>query len=187
LNVEQSYAHSILERALAVLRSGDASLRGALDELPAPIYVTDAEGLITYYNPACIAMAGRTPQLGQDRWCVTWKLYTDDGSFLPHDECPMAAAIRSRAPVRNVSAFAERPDGSRVKFIPFPTPLFDEHGNFVGAVNLLLDPDSEDQSEYFRAQAARCRRLTHLVSDPFMQERLASLADAYESQVRARN
>ena len=51
----------------------------------------------------------------------------------------MAQAIRERQPVRDAVAIAERPDGSRAAFRPYPTPLFDEHGNFTGAVNMLID------------------------------------------------
>jgi hypothetical protein len=40
-------------------------LCAALSELSAQFYVTDAEGLITYYNLACIALAGGTPILGE--------------------------------------------------------------------------------------------------------------------------
>ena len=126
-----------------VLNNGDRSLLGALDALPAPIYVTDTDGVITYYNPACIAFAGRVPALGLDRWCVTWKLFTEDGAFLPHDKCPMAEAIRTQTPVRGVSALAERPDGTRLNFVPFPTPLFDAQGRFIGAVNMLIDVTAE--------------------------------------------
>jgi hypothetical protein len=34
---------------------------------------------------------------------------------------------------------AERPDGSRVPFIPYPTPFFDALGNVTGAMNFLVD------------------------------------------------
>jgi hypothetical protein len=78
-------ADAILVQTLHVLDNEDRSLLvGALDELPAPIDVTDADGVITH-NPACLAFAGRVPAVGRDRWCVTWKLYTEDGAFLPHD------------------------------------------------------------------------------------------------------
>ena len=70
MNISLAAVDAILARTLDVLNNGDRSLLGALDELPAPIYVTDADGVITYYNPACIAFAGRVPALGQDRWCV---------------------------------------------------------------------------------------------------------------------
>ena len=84
-----------------------------LDALPAPIYTTDAEGAVTYWNRACVELAGRDPQLGRDRWCVTWQLYTTTGDPLPHDECPMAARDPATArPIRDTVAIAERPDGT---------------------------------------------------------------------------
>src|SRR5665213_217754 len=87
----------VLSAALDALREKqDDELKAALDQLPAPIYVTDAEGFITYFNPSCVGFAGRTPAIGKDQWCVTWKLYTDDGKFLPHDSCPMADAIKAK-------------------------------------------------------------------------------------------
>ena len=98
MNISLATADGILARALDVLNNGDLSLLGAIDELPAPIYVTDADGVITYYNPACIAFAGRVPTLGRDRWCVTWRLFTEDGAFLPHGKCPMADASLRRLP-----------------------------------------------------------------------------------------
>jgi hypothetical protein len=51
----------------------------------------------------------------------------------------MAVAIRERRSIRGAEAIAERPDGTRINFVPYPTPLFDEDGNLAAAVNLLLD------------------------------------------------
>jgi PAS domain S-box-containing protein len=112
--------------------------RDLLNALPAAIYTTDAEGRITFYNEAAVHFAGRQPALGE-QWCVTWRLFNLDGSPLPHDECPMAIAIRERRPVRGAEAVAERPDGSRITFTPYPTPLLDAAGRMVGAVNMLVD------------------------------------------------
>jgi PAS domain-containing protein len=76
MNISLAAANGILTRTLHVLKTGDRSLLAALDELPVAIYVTDADGVITYYNPAGIAFAGRVPALGQDRWCVSYTLKT---------------------------------------------------------------------------------------------------------------
>ncbi|MBL6653347.1 MAG: hypothetical protein ISP49_17250 [Reyranella sp.] len=65
-----------------------------MQQLPAALYVTDRDGRITWYNKACIDLAGRTPEVKVDCWCVTWKLLTDRGEPSPHDQCPMALAIR---------------------------------------------------------------------------------------------
>jgi PAS domain S-box-containing protein len=129
-------------------------LREAIDALPIAIYATDARGRITYYNQAAVEMAGRRPELGRDEWCVTWRLFRPDGTPLPHDQCPMAVALKEQRPVRGVEAIAERPDGSRVRFMPYPTPLFDRSGRLRGAVNLLLDTTERHQAEIESAHLA---------------------------------
>jgi PAS domain-containing protein len=41
----------LVERALGAAAEGARSLRRALDQLQAAIYVTDEDGVITYFNP----------------------------------------------------------------------------------------------------------------------------------------
>lgn len=113
--------------------------RKILDELPAAVYTTDAQGRISYFNESAVELWGRRPLLGQSEWCGSWILYWPDGTPMAHDECPMAIAVKEKRPVRGMEAIAERPDGRRVPFIPFPTPLFDNDGELIGAVNLLVD------------------------------------------------
>src|SRR5687768_5083251 len=89
-----------LESVIAAARQGkslpdiERRFRDMIDALPATIYTTDAKGRLTHFNPACVAFSGRTPDLGSDQWCVTWKMYHPDGRPMPHDECPMAIALR---------------------------------------------------------------------------------------------
>jgi PAS domain S-box-containing protein len=129
-------------------------LRTILEALPAAIYTTDAQGRITSFNEEAVRFSGRVPQLGSDSWCISWKLYWPDGTPLPHDQCPMAVALREGRPVRGVAAIAERPDGTRVHFMPYPTPLKDASGKLIGAVNMLVDITEQAQSEETRARLA---------------------------------
>jgi PAS domain S-box-containing protein len=126
---------------------GEQYIRDLIEALPAAIYMTDAQGRITYYNEAAVALAGRRPALGQDRWCVTWRLYQPDGTLLPHDRCPMAIALKENRPVRGVEAVAERPNGTRVSFMPFPTPLHDASGALVGGLNMLVETTYHGRAE----------------------------------------
>lgn len=178
-------AETILERAVSAVQAGDRPLLEALDGLPAALYVTDADGLVTYFNPACIDFTGRRPEVGRDRWCVTWKLYTNDGEVLPHDQCPMAVSIRTRRPIRGVTAVAARPDGTRVNFRPYPTPIFDRDGAFVGAVNMLIDVTDEMQAAELRSQVSRCRRLAFAVDDREAAATLNRMAEEYEAKANA--
>jgi PAS domain S-box-containing protein len=126
--------------------SHERRFRDLLQALPAAIYTTDASGRITFFNRACIDFAGRTPKIGE-MWCVTWKLFLPDGTPLPHEDCPMAVALKENRPVRDVEAVAERPDGSRICFMPYPTPLRDDRGRLIGAVNMLVDITTRKQAE----------------------------------------
>ena len=169
---------SILESALSALATGP-ECQALLDELPVPIYTTDATGAVTYWNLACIDFAGRVPQLGSDRWCVTWQLYTMSGEPLAHEDCPMAVAVRERRAVREEIAIAERPDGSRVAFRPYPTPLFDADGALTGAVNMLIDITGE-QSNLLHEQAERCRRLAGATYDRATSKVLGTMAEDFD-------
>lgn len=136
------------------LRERETHLREVLEALPAAVYTTDAQGRINFFNKAAVDLAGRTPQIG-DEWCVTWRLYRPDGSYLPHDECPMAIALKEARPIRGEEAVAERPDGTRIPFCPYPTPLHDTEGKLIGAVNMLVDiSDSKKAHEYADRLAA---------------------------------
>lgn len=182
MNEVNATAEGMLSAAIQAARAAEADSLGALDELPAAIYLTDRDGHLTYYNPACVDLAGRRPTVGQDSWCVTWKIYTDDGEFLPHDQCPMAVAIKEKRPVRGVTAVAERPDGSRVNFLPFPTPILDDEGNLVGGVNLLLDITRQKRTQQLWEQVDRCRRLARATTDQHVADVLTEMASEYEEQ-----
>ena len=151
-SIERS--EDLLRAAGAGLLRGDTHFRHVLDLLPAAVYITNAAGLITYYNEAAAALWGHYPQLGVGEWCGSWKLYWPDGRPLPHDECPMALALREKRPIRGMEAVAERPDGVRVPFIPYPTPLYDELGELTGAVNMLVDITDRKRAEYYAQRLA---------------------------------
>jgi PAS domain S-box-containing protein len=117
----------------------------AIEAPPAAIYMTDSEARLTFYNGAAAEPWGRPPELGESKFCGSWKLYWPDGTPLPHDECPMA--LHQKRPIRGMEAVAEGPDGTRVPFIPYPTPLFDASGRLTGAVNMLVNISERKQVE----------------------------------------
>jgi PAS domain S-box-containing protein len=123
-----------------------------IQALPAAIYTTDAEGRITSYNDAAAALWGCRPEIGKSEFCGSWKLYWPDGRPLPHDACPMALALKQKRPIRGMEAIAERPDGSRVPFVPYPTPLFDTSGALIGAINMLVEISEHKRAEQALAQ-----------------------------------
>lgn len=177
-------AESYLDQAIDALASPGDACAAALNALPVPIYTTDAEGQITFWNKACVEFAGREPELGKDKWCVTWRIHTIDDDFLPHDRCPMAVAVKEQRAVRGDVAIAQRPDGTRRAFMPYPTPLYDEGGRLVGAVNMLIDV-SEEQASALAAQADHCNRLSDSICDARATRILRDMADGYDRNAKA--
>lgn len=176
-------AEKIVSTAVTALKSGDG-WRSALDDIALPVYATDEQGFVTYWNRACVDFAGREPEPGRDRWCVTWKLYTTNGDPLPHDACPMAEAIKSKEVIRGKVAIAMRPDGKRRAFRPYPTPVLDESGEVTGAVNLLVDVSAE-QADVLAEQASRCRRLSQSTTDRRAARILSDMAKYYSGTAAA--
>lgn len=127
--------------------SADAASRGGehithaklLVALGVAVYMTDAAGVITEYNDEAAELWGRRPEVGKDAWCGSLRLYSPDGTPLPHGECPMAITLKENRATRGGEAIAERPDGTRVYFLAYPSPLRDGAGTLIGAVNVLVD------------------------------------------------
>src|SRR3954452_9049574 len=69
-----------LESVNSESRDSERRFRQMIDVLPVAIYTTDAWGRLTHFNPACVELSGRHPELGTDQWCVSWKLYHPDGT-----------------------------------------------------------------------------------------------------------
>jgi PAS domain S-box-containing protein len=156
----------------------DGYLRTILDGLPAAIYVTDALGRITYFNAAAATLWGHRPIVGTSEWCGSWKLFRPDGRVLPHGKCPMAIAIKERRSVRGMEAIAERPDGTRVHFEPYPTPLFDASGVLVGAVNLLIDVTDRKQAEELKQ---RLSSIVQFSDDAIVSKNLNSIIESWNA------
>jgi PAS domain S-box-containing protein len=144
-------------------REGERQFRELLEAVPAAVYTTDVAGRLTFYNAAAAEFWGRWPALGDEKWCGSWRLYWPDGQAMAHEECPMALALKQNRPVRGTEAMAERPDGSRVPFIPYPTPLRDAAGNLVGAVNMLVDITERKRAE--AQQRTLINELNHRVKN----------------------
>lgn len=177
-------------------RDSERRYRDLLESLGVAVYTTDAHGRITFFNEEAVSLWGRRPQLGEERWCGSHRLFWSDGAPMPHEDCPMAMAIRGRSAVRGYDAIAERPDGSRANFIPYPTPIFNETGQLTGAVNVLVDVTGlkraetslEEKEAALLSALADKERLLRARNDTIRQHertqsQLASMIEASEALI----
>jgi PAS domain S-box-containing protein len=150
---EQKQYKELLETKQRLAQS-ESRFRNLVFALPAAVYTTDREGRITLFNDQAAALWGRRPDLGKDLWCGSWRIFQPDGTPLPHDQCPMAAALHEGRSVRGQEIVVERPDGTRVCVLPYPEPLRDASGEILGAVNMLVDITDRKRAEEARSRLA---------------------------------
>ena len=124
--------------------------RTLFDLAPIAVYCCDGSGVIQEYNHRAAELWGRKPAPGDtdERFCGSFKLYRPDGSYMPHEQCPMGDVLCGKLPgVHDAEVHIERPDGSRVIVIVNIAPLMDEQGEIRGAINCFYDVTERKRME----------------------------------------
>ena len=156
------------------LREREERYRKLFDLGPIAVYSCDASGVICEYNKRAAELWGRKPEPGDtdERFCGSFKLFRRDGTFMPHEQCPMADVLCGRiGGTYDAEVVIERPDGSRVIVIVNIAPLVGERGEITGAINCFYDVTERNQTEEKLLQA---------------KEQLTDQADMLERIVKAR-
>ena len=107
--------------------------REILSAIPAAIYTTDAHGYLTYYNERAAELWGYRPEIGKQRWCGTFKIFLMDETPVPHDQCPMATAIRTGKPVYGIEAIGSVRMAAACHALYFPLPCSTRAGRSSAA------------------------------------------------------
>ena len=124
---------------------------------PVAVYSIDASGVIQEFNRVAAELWGREPALGDtdERFCGSFKLFRPDGSFMPHEQCPMAQVVSGEIlEARDAEVLIERPDGSRITVIVNIRPLKGSNGEIAGAINCFYDITERFRIERKRQQQA---------------------------------
>jgi two-component system, chemotaxis family, CheB/CheR fusion protein len=130
------------KRAEEEHRAGEARYRALFDSCPVAIYACEASGEIREFNSRAAELWGREPKRGDsdERFCGSYKMHRPDGSFMPHEQCPMAEVLAGTMPeARDMEVQIERPDGSWVSVIVNIRALKNERGEITGAINCFVD------------------------------------------------
>jgi len=146
-----------MEKLNAELRESEKRYRTLFDLGPVAVYSIDLSGVILDFNRRAAELWGREPAPGDtdERFCGSDKMFRPDGSFMPHEQCPMAEVVSGKkAAVHDGEVIIERPDRSRVTVIVNIRPLTNDCGEVVGAINCFYDITQRKESEGVRARLA---------------------------------
>ena len=137
-------------RAAGAVRESEERYRTLFDLGPVAVYSCDAAGVILKFNRRATELWGREPAPGDtdQRFCGSFKMFRPDGSFMPHEQCPMAEVVAGAvSEVRDGEVHIERPDGTRVTVVVNIRPLKNQHGEIAGAINCFYDITERKQAE----------------------------------------
>lgn len=151
------------------LRESEERYRALFDLNPTAVYTIDTSGVIQNFNRHAAELWGRQPVPGDtdQRFCGSFKMFRPDGSFMPHDQCPMAEVVSGKiAAVHDAEVHIERPNGSRVIVVVNIRPLKNDLGEVIGAINCFYDITERKQAaERVRVSEIRYRRLFETAHD----------------------
>lgn len=137
--------------AIAIeLRESEERYRALFDLSPVAVYSCDASGVIQKFNRIAAELWGRQPAVGDtdEHFCGSFKMFRPDGTFMPHELCPMAEVVSGKlSEVCDAEVLIERPDGSRVTVLVNIRPLKSHRGEITGAINCFYDITERKNAE----------------------------------------
>jgi len=166
----------------------DSFYKDILNSLQDGIYYLDRNRIITYWNRGAEQITGYSADQVIGKSCRGNLLnhVNDHGLVLCNDHCPMAATMQDGEP-RKAFVYLHHADGHRVPVQIRSTPIRDEDGNIVGAVetfNKGTSPEKTERRIRKLQQTALLDPLTTIGNRRHLENRLkVSMLDFCENQI----
>jgi len=121
----------------------DQFYKDLLENLYDGVYFVDRERKITYWNKGAERISGYSPERVIGSFCHDNLLQhvTENGVQLCHNGCPLLATIKDGNP-REAEIFLRHAEGYRVPVWVRTSPIRDEKGDIIGAVEVFSNNQS---------------------------------------------
>ena len=169
----EQYRHHLeemVEQRSAELTRTEAKASHILNSSADGLYGIDAEGKVTFINPAACALLGYTPEQAMGHYPHSLFHHSrPDGSPYPYEECPTHDALQSGKEVRTDNEVYWHADGHPVPLMSAMHPMVQD-GKVTGAVISFVDVSEQ------RATAA-ARELALIAAETLARLRSEFLAN----------
>lgn len=120
--------------------------RQLADCLSIPVFITDTNGTLIYYNePAELLLGTRYEETGEmpvEMWSTIFKPMDESGNVLPPDELPLVKTLKNCRPYHK-TFHIESLKGQKEKISVTSYPILGRASKFLGAVAIFWDSKDE--------------------------------------------
>ncbi len=154
-----------------------------LDELFDAVYFVDRTRRIQYWNRAAEAMSGFREKDVLGRHCYDNLLChtNDSGKILCHEACPLQRCMEARER-RKADVYLRHKDGHRLSVSVRVSPITNDKGEVIGAVESFLDNSSKKNLQRRTDELNRIAymdSLTGLVNRRYLEMRLGQADEEF--------
>ncbi|SHL21459.1 two-component system sensor histidine kinase NtrB [Phytopseudomonas punonensis] len=140
-----------------------------IEFLPVGVYLCNAAGNLTTYNPKAAEIWGEAPDLSKEpvKYTGAYRQRSENGAHIPLEQSPLAAVLLSKKPITNLRLIIERRDGSQVPVLANIIPLLGKDGAMMGFMSSVQD---------LRELAAQERAQNNLQNALFQAQKMEQVA-----------
>ena len=183
------------KRAEFALERSEYTLRKIIETIPVGLWFADERGVISLANPEVVRIWGGAKFVGLENYGMYKGSWEKNGKALTKDDWTLARAVKtgevSDAEVVNIEAF----DGVQRSIIMYATPLLDNKGEIIGAIEVNQDISelkvterrlrrSHEQLQLIYQQGSFGVADFNAAGIQRMNERLASLLKIKDTQIK---